>query len=255
MYQHKNPAMLKPLIIMAHVLLFINVPVQAQSSINNSSNTLCLIRKDNDAQKVDLYITQTKPVTITCNNQEHTTVLPKYVKFTCTEGSSWITVQVNITDGTHNQTITKDVEITEKNTKYEVSVLSVVNYEILQSGKAQIKSIVFKNNKSTDILLKDLDFTNASMNYEIKLNQIFTVDLNEESQKNYFVNVKSTKDVNINLYKTNGQFDHSISKNLATGENYIHFNDMQLNAEKYIVVISDIIPNKKAPNDKITVMY
>lgn len=214
MQQHKNPAMLKPLIIMAHVLLFTFVSVQAQSSLGNSNNTLCVIGENQLPQKVDVFLEQAKPFTFTCNNDVATTI-PKFFQFTCNQSDSYLTVQINVTDGNNNQIITKDIEISDKVELYEMQLLSLVNIELLQSGKAHVKSIVFKNNLISSVELTSVNFTNISSSYEVKLNQIFTIDLSDQTQKNYFVTLKSDKDVNINLYKPNGEFDHTISKKIS----------------------------------------
>lgn len=236
---------------MAHVLFFNFVSVQAQSSLSNSINSLCVI---GETQNVDVFLEQAKPFTFTSNNDAATTI-PKFFQFTCNQSESYLTVQINLTDGSNNQTITKDIEITSQIKLYEIPVLSLVNNELLRSGKAHIKSIVFKNNLISSVELSSINFTNVSSDYEVNLNQIFTIDLSEESQKNYFVTLQSDKDVNINLYKPNGEFDHTITKKISNGKSYIPFDDMQLNTTKYIVVVSDINLNRKISNDKITVMY
>lgn len=248
--------MFKPLFTLANVLLFISLTVHAQSQLDNTTSVVCVVGTNQDTHKIGLHIEKFKAVVVTCSNEDQNPVIPKYIKFTCSEGTSLITVDVNITDGTHVQTITKNIEVTERNSKYEIAVLNMLNYEILQSGRAHIKSIVFKNNSSNNVLLEEIDFNNSSFNYEVKLNQIFTIDLASETKKNYFINLKTNKDVNINLYKSNGEYDHSISRNFNAGENFLYFSEMDLADEKYIVVISDIYQNnKKSSNSKITVMY
>jgi hypothetical protein len=132
---------------------------------------------------------------------------------------------------------------------------SFVNYEILQSGKGQIKSISFTNNGKENLLLSEINFSNSTLNYEVKMNQVFTIDLNRDFQKNYYINASSQKDVSINLYKSNGEFDHSIVKSLQKGENYLHFTELEVEVSKYVIVITDFFPNKKTPSGKITVMY
>lgn len=254
MFQHNYPAMLKPLYTMALVFLYSIISLHAQSSLDNT-NKLCLIGLDQTAQKVNMYVEQSKPVTITCSNEDGNVFIPKFVQFTCEEGASFVTVEVKITDGTHNQTISKNIEITENNSLYEMPVLTLVNNEILQSGRGHVKSIVFKNNMSSTVMLSTINFSNTTINYEVKLNQVFTIDFSDNIQKNYLVNANTYKDVNINLYKSNGEFDHSIAKSLVKGENFLRFADMQMKSGKYVIVITEVDPSKKAPNNRITVMY
>lgn len=246
--------MLKPLITMAHVLLFSFVTVQAQSSLDNSIDILCVVNEDQVAQKVDLFLEQTKPITFTCKN-ENISSIPKFFQFTCNQSDSYLTVQINVTNGNNNQTISKDIEIKNNQSFYEIPLLNLVDNSILQSGKAHLNSIVFKNNQVSSVKLTSINFANISSNHEVNLNQIFTLDLSSFSQSNYLVTLKSDKDVNINLYKSNGEFDHTIAKKLFQGQNYLPFSDMQLSSEKYIVVISDVNSNKNMSNNNMTVMY
>jgi len=88
------------------------------------------------------------------------------------------------------------------------------------------------------------------------MNQIFTVDLNSSITKNYFIKATNFKDVNVNLYKSNGEFSQKIAQSLINGDNFIHFDKMPLQQGKYVVVITENDPNsKKSSNAKITVMY
>ncbi len=239
---------------MAHVLLFTFVSVQAQSSLGNSINTVCVISKNQVAQIVNIFLEQAKPFTFTCNNEVSITI-PKFFQFTCNQFDSYLTVQINVTDGSNNQIISKEIELSSQIKLYEIPLLTLVNNELLQSGKAHIKSIVFQNNLVSGIELNSVNFTNVSSDYEVKLNQIFNIDLSDQSLKNYFVALNSDKDVNINLYKPNGEFDSTISKKLSNGKSYIPFDDMQLNKTKYIVVVSDVNSNRNTNSNKVTEMY
>ncbi len=246
--------MLKPLTIMAHVLLLLIVSVQAQPALENAKK-LCLVGLNQPSQKFDVYLAPEKPVVISCSNEGAGFIIPKFMQFTCEEGKSIITVKINLSDGTHQQTISRDVEVANITGIYELPLLSFVSYEILQTGKGQIKSISFTNSGNESLLLSEIGFSNSTLNYEVKMNQVFTIDLNKDLQKNYYINVGTQKDVSINLYKSNGEFDHSIVKSLQRGENYLHFTELEVEVSKYVVVITDIFPNKKAPSGKITVMY
>lgn len=246
--------MLKPLITMAHVLIVLIVTVQAQTALENA-NKICLVGLNQPSQKFDVYLAPEKPVVISCSNETGGAVIPKFMQFTCEEGTSAITVKVNFSDGTHQQTVTKEVEIKNYTNTYELHLLSLVNYEILQTRNGQIKYISFTNNGDESILLNEINFSNSALNYEVKMNQVFTIDLNKDKQKNYYINAVTQKDVSINLYKSNGEFDHAIVKSLNQGENYLHFNELDIEPIKYVIVITDIFPNKKMPSGKITVMY
>lgn len=254
---HKNPsAMLKPLTLMAHVLIILSITiVQAQPSLNSSM--LCYISADNTSHKVDANLTQAQPYTITCNYDDINATIPKFLQFGCTGGSTLLTVEIHITDGQHNQKITKDIPVDASRKLYEVPVLAFVSNEMMQNGKARINSIIFSNNMNSEVFLSEINFSNISSNYEVKMNQIFTVDLAGAKQKNYFIKANTFKDVNINLYKSNGEFTQKITKSLINGENFIHFDDMPaLSQGKYVVVITENDPNsKKSSNSKITVMY
>ena len=90
----------------------------------------------------------------------------------------------------------------------------------------------------------------------MKLNQIFTVDLSGQVMKSYYIKSGAFKDVNINLYKSNGEFSQKLSKTLINGDNFIQFDELPLQPSKYVVVITENDPNaKKSSNAKITVMY
>lgn len=246
--------MLKPLTLMARVLIILSITiVQAQPSINSSM--LCYISADNTTHKVDANLTQAEPYTITCSYSDVSADIPKFIKFSCSGSSTLLTVQVNITDGEQTQTITKDVQINEGRKLYELPLLAYVSDDLVQKGKAKIKSIVFSNNMNTTVVLSELYFSNATSNYEIKMNQIFTVDLENASLKNYFIKANTYKDVNINLYKSNGQFSQKVTKSLTSGENFLQFDEMSLQEGKYVVVITENDNTKKSPNSRITVMY
>lgn len=252
---HKNPAaMLKPLTLMARVLIILSITiVQAQPSLNSSM--LCYISADNTSHKIDADLTQAEPYTITCSYNDVAAAIPKFIQFSCNGASTLITVDINITDGEKNQKITKDISVNEARKLYEVPVLAYVSNELIQNGKARINSIVFSNNMNTNLLLAELNFSNTTSNYEVKMNQIFTVDLTSALMKNYFIKANTFKDVNINLYKSNGEFTQKITKSLMSGENFVRFDEMPLQEGKYVVVITENDNTKKSPNSKITVMY
>ncbi|MDB5227162.1 MAG: hypothetical protein JWN78_1355 [Bacteroidota bacterium] len=247
----KTRAMLNPKMLMAHVLTFISLIVQAQSSSDNS--ILCYIGADNGPHKINTYITQEKPYVITCKYEDGTAAVPKFLQFTCSEGSSLVTIQVNITDGVHTQVITRDVQVNESDGLLEMPVLAFMNDAMAQSGKARIKSITFNNSMNIPLLLSEVNFSNISANYEIKMNQVFTVDLNSNFGKNYFMYATTSKTVSINLYKTNGELEQKILKTLVKGNNFIRFPENQMTEDKYVIVISEY-DIKKAPNSRITVM-
>jgi len=247
--------MLKPLTLMARVLAILSITiVQAQTSLNSSM--LCYISADNTSHKLDASLTQAAPYTITCSYGDADAAIPKFLQFSCDGGSTLVTVDVHITDGVHNQKITKNIQVNESRKLYEVPVLAYVSNQIMQNGKARISSIVFSNNMNTEILLSELNFSNTTSNYEVKMNQIFTVDLNSSITKNYFIKATNFKDVNVNLYKSNGEFSQKIAQSLINGDNFIRFDEMPLLQGKYVVVITENDPNsKKSSNAKITVMY
>jgi hypothetical protein len=106
---------------------------------------------------------------------------------------------------------------------------------------------------NTPVLMSELNFSNTSLKYEVKLNQVFTVDLGNTILKKYFISADTYKTININFYKTNWEFDQQIVKGLVRGENYLHLDELGVKDGKYVVVITenDI---KKAPSSRITVM-
>ena len=236
---------------MAHVLMFISLIVQAQSLSDNS--ILCYIGKDNVSQIINTYITQAEPYSILCNHEEGNHTVPKFLQFYCISGSSLLTVLVSITDGEHTQIITKDIEVNENESLYEMTVLPFVTDELKQSGTLRIKSIKFSNNMNTGVLLSEVNFSNISSNYEVKMNQVFTVDMRNGIQKKYYINSNTVKMVRINLYRENGEIDQKVTKNLVRGENFIHFANMPIDEEKYFIVITEY-DLMKTPSSKITVM-
>ena len=178
--------------------------------------------------------------------------IPKFIQFSC-EGSARITVDINITNGTQQQKITKEIQVAPNRKLYEVPVLAYVSNEIIQNGHAKVNSIVFSNNMKTVVQLEELRFSNMTSNYEVRLNQVFTVDLSGALTKNYYIKTSSFKDVSINLYKANGEFTQKISKSLANGDNFLNFDETPLQQGKYVVVITEN-DTKKSPGSNITVM-
>lgn len=254
MYQHKNPAMLTPLKHMARVLIFLSISiVQAQTLVNNSS-ILCYVSADNATHEVNAQLIQSKPHTITCSYGDANPTIPKFIQFNCSGGASLLTVKVFITDGSHVQIINRDIQVNGSNTIYEMAVLAYASEEIIQSGKAKISSIEFSNNMNTEIVLDRINFSKSSSNYEVKLNQVFTVDMGNLHQKNYLIKASLPKEVSINLYNTNGEFSKKFIKSLLPGENYIQFEEMQIKQGKYVIAITEN-DSKKAPNSKLSVMY
>lgn len=220
--------MLKPLTLMARVLAILSITiVQAQTSLNSSM--LCYISADNTSHKVDADLTPEQSYTITCTYNDVEAAIPKFIQFSC-EGSARITVDINITNGTQQQKITKEIQVAPNRKLYEVPVLAYVSNEIIQNGHAKVNSIVFSNNMKTVVQLEELRFSNMTSNYEVRLNQVFTVDLSGALTKNYFIKTSSFKDVSINLYKANGEFTQKISKSLANGDNFLNFDETPLAA-------------------------
>ncbi len=243
--------MLKPLTLMARVLAILSITiVQAQTSLNSSM--LCYISADNTSHKVDADLTPEQSYTITCTYNDVEAAIPKFIQFSC-EGSARITVDINITNGTQQQKITKEIQVAPNRKLYEVPVLAYVSNEIIQNGHAKVNSIVFSNNMKTVVQLEELRFSNMTSNYEVRLNQVFTVDLSGALTKNYFIKTSSFKDVSINLYKANGEFTQKISKSLANGDNFLNFDETPLQQGKYVVVITEN-DTKKSPGSNITVM-
>jgi hypothetical protein len=247
--------MLKPLTLMARVLTIFSITiVQAQTTTNSSM--LCYLSTDNTSHKMDVSLAQAKPYTITCSYSEKDAAIPKFIQFNCEGNATLLTVDVHITNGTSTQKISKDIQVNSDKSVYEIPVLAYVNNDIVQNGKARISSIVFSNNMNTEVQLAGVNFSNSSNNYEVKMNQVFTVDLNSAVLKNHFIKVDALKDVSINIYKSNGEFSQKFTRNLNPGENYLQFEQLPLQQAKYVVVITENIPNsKKSLNPKITVMY
>lgn len=214
---------------------------------------MCYIGADNAPYKVNAYIVPGKPYEISCKYEDVSASIPKFLQFTVRGDAASLHVQINLSDGTQTQVINKEVQLNGSTFLYEVPVLAYVNDALMQTGKAHIKSIVISNSDNAEVLLADISFSNTSAKYEVKMNQVFTVDLTEGAPKNYFMSAPTFKMVNINLYKTNGEFFQQISRELTRGDNYLHFEQLDLRDGKYVVVITenDI---KKAPGSRITVM-
>jgi hypothetical protein len=243
--------MVQPKTLMAHVLIFISVIVQAQSLPDNS--ILCYIGADNAPHKITANVAQQVPYSITCKYEDGTVAIPKFFQFSCDGGSTSLTVKVNITDGEHTQVISKDISVNENDVLYEVPVLAMVNDAVIQSGKARIKSITFVNNMNVPVLVTEVNFSNTSLKYEVKMNQVFTVDLRTAILKKYFITAETYKTISINLYKPDGEFDQKIAKGLVRGENYLDLDQLGVKEGKYVVVITEN-DLKKAPSSRITVM-
>lgn len=248
--------MLKPLTLMARVLAIFSITIVQAQSTNNSS-MLCYISADNTTHLVDSKLIPAQPYTITCTYNEKDASIPKFIQFSCS-GASVITVDVHVTNGTTTQKISKDIRIQANRAVYEVPVLAYVNDNIMQSGNARINAIEFSNTLNQEAHLNEVYFTNTSSNYEVKFNQIFTVDLDDTTPLNYFIKSNEYKDVQINVYKSKGEYSTKLNKNLNIGDNFIMFDELSANYHgKYIVVITENKPNnktKKSSNSNITVM-
>jgi len=244
--------MLKPLTLMAHVLILFTLTVQAQSIYSNTY-TLCVIAANTGTQKVNLSLTQQQPRTIACNYEDADVSVPKFLQFSCEGGSSTVTAQVVVTDGKQTQTISKDFTVNEYNAYHEMPLLAHVSDNLLKSGNASIKSVTFINNMNTTLTIGEIAFAKMSTRYEVKMNQVFSVEVGSSLNRKHVIQSATDKDVFINMYKSNGAFDHKIVKSLKTGENPLSFEEMQVKPGKYVVVITDAIEKKNA-NTKIIVM-
>jgi len=236
---HKNPAMLTPLKYMAHVLLiFLITNVHAQSVTNNSM--LCYVSTDNVTHAVQVQLIPSKPYFITCTyDNEQVVSLPQFFQFKCTQANSTIELKIHVADAVHSQYISKQFLVSEKNVVYELPISLYASNDILKSEHAKIQSIELVNISNEAVELTEINFSNTSSNYEVKLNQLFSVDLQQEKQRNYILNCTIAQHVNINLFNTNGGNSKKITKQLKAGKNVIQFDDMQLNAGKYVVTITE----------------
>lgn len=246
--------MLTPLKYMAHVLLLFSISiVQAQSSL--SSSMLCYISADNSSHSINAPLVPTKPYTITCSYNDADAAIPKYIQFSCNGGSTLVTIDIQLTDGVHQQKISKDISILPTQNLYEIPVLAYVSDELMQNGKARISSIVFSNKMNAETVLSEVNFSNSSNNYEVKMNQVFSVDLTDALLKNYLIKSSASRDININLYNSTGTFSKKIATKITNGDNLLHFKEMNLQPGKYVVVISENNTTlKNTPNSNITVM-
>ena len=245
--------MLTPLKHMARVLIFLSISIVQAQTLSNNSSILCYVSADNAMHEVNAELIQSKPHTITCSYSDANPSIPKFIQFNCSGEASLLTVKVYITDGSHTQILNRDIQINGRSTTYEMPVLAYVSQEIIQTGKAKISSIEFSNNMNTNVMLDRINFSKSSSNYEVKLNQVFTVDM-QNLQKNYLIKLNATKEVSINLYKISGEFSKKIVKSLLPGENFIQFDELQIAEGKYVIAITEN-DSKKAPNSKLSVMY
>lgn len=246
--------MLKPLTHMALVLLSFTLCVHAQSTEDNTNSLLCVIGRNIAPQEFNMSLTQKQPVTVACSYDDASVTIPKYLQFSCSGGNSLITVQVLISDGDKRQTVVKDVSVNDRNLYYEMPLLAYVTEDMAQNPKAKVYSVTFSNNMNTELNIGEVGFSRYTSRYEVKLNQVFTVDIGTGSNKRYVIQSNIPRDIYVNMYKSNGEFDHLILQTIKTGENAIQFDEMQIKSGKYVVVISDVA-DKKAPSSKITVMY
>ncbi|MBK9330112.1 MAG: hypothetical protein IPM95_12620 [Sphingobacteriales bacterium] len=246
--------MLKPLTHMALVLISFTFCVHAQSSEDNTNSLLCLIGRNSSPQEFNLNLSQKQPVTIACSYEDASVTIPKYLQFSCEGGNSLITVQILISDGDKRQTVVKDISVNDRNVYYEMPLLAYVTDDMAHNPKAKIYSVTFSNNMNTEHTIGEVGFSRYTSRYEVKLNQVFTVDIGTGSNKRYVIQSNVPRDIFVNMYRSNGEFDHKILQSIKTGENAIQFEEMQIKSGKYVVVISDVA-DKKTPSSKITVMY
>ncbi len=234
----KTQAMLTPLKYMAHVLLFFTITiVQAQSVSENS--ILCYVSEDYAVHAVNKSLSSQQPYKIACSYENEQSTIPKYIQFRCTNKPVLLTVNVHVVDGAHEQYIKQTIQLKGKNKIYEMPILAYVSNDLLLSNTAKIHSIEFTNLSDATVDLKELNFSNISATYDVKLNQLFTIDSKNLSAKNYTFTSSTSKHVNINVYNTNGGFARKIMKTLQAGENEIEFDEMQLNDGKYVVTITE----------------
>lgn len=245
--------MSKPLTLMVRVLAILSVTiVQAQPNVNNSM--LCYISTDNTSHKVDIGLSKAHPFTINCNYSDAQAAIPKYIQFACNGGSTLLSADIYVTNGSETQKISQEIHLLADKKQYEVPVLAYVNNDIMQNGKARISAITFTNTINVATQLTEVNFSNTSNDYEVKLNQIFTVEVNKGQQKNYIIKANTLKDVSISLYKSTGEFNQKVSKTLTGGDNYLLFDDLYLQDGKYVVVITENKSNS-LNNAKITGMF
>ena len=240
--------MSKPLTLMARVLAIFTITiVQAQTSVSNKS-MLCYISADQTQHKVEVDLLQAQPYTITCSYSEVQADIPKYIQFACNNAVATLSVEVNITNGVQDQRIRREIPVVSGKKVYEMPVLAYVNDALIQEGKARISSITFSTIDTAIVHLTEVNFANSSNAYEVRLNQVFTVDKNNALSKNYFIKSTTFKNVSINLYKVSGEFNQKILCSLTNGDNYMHFDELPLQDGKYVVVVteSEVNPNKSS---------
>ena len=240
--------MLKPLTLMARVLAIFTITiVQAQTSVSSNS-MLCYISADQTQHKIGVDLSLAQPYTITCSYNDVQAEIPKYIQFACNNAVATLSVEINITNGTQEQKIQRDIPVVSGRKLYEIPVLAYVNDALIQEGKARISSIIFSNSINTTVHLTEVNFANTSNNYEVRLNQVFSVDKTNAVSKNYIIKSNAFKNVSINLYKNHGQSNQKILCSLSNGDNYMHFDELPLQDGKYVVVIteSEVKPNKSS---------
>ncbi|MEZ5053735.1 MAG: hypothetical protein R2807_03030 [Chitinophagales bacterium] len=229
----KTQAMLTPLKYMAHVLIFFTITiVQAQSVSENS--ILCYVSADYAVHAVNKSLSTQQPYTATCMP-----LVSVHDNYFITNKPAVLNVNVHVVDDTHEQYIKQTIQLKGKNNIYEMPILAYVSNDLLLSNTAKIHSIEFTNMSDATVDLKELNFSNTSAKYEVKLNQLFTIDSKNLGSKNYMFSSATSKHVNINVYNTNGGFARKIMKTLQAGENEIEFDELQLNEGKYVVTITE----------------
>ena len=147
--------MLKPLTLMARVLAIFTITiVQAQTSVSSNS-MLCYISADQTQHKIGVDLSLAQPYTITCSYNDVQAEIPKYIQFACNNAVAALSVEINITNGTQEQKIQRDILVASGRKLYEIPVLEYVNDALIQEGKARISSITFSNSIISDNQVAD----------------------------------------------------------------------------------------------------
>ncbi|MCB0507962.1 MAG: hypothetical protein R2739_02365 [Chitinophagales bacterium] len=231
--------MLTPLKYMAHVLLIFLTFTIVQAQNQPSNSILCYVSADYASHTVKAAISPSSSYKISCNYENTEASIPKFIQFKCAGNSGSIEVKIHISNGKTEQTFAQTIQLNQQNALYEMPVLVYVSDALSQSKNAHISAIEFNNLSNSTIALNELNFSNFTSTYEVKLNQVFTVDKNSIEQKNYIIKSDKTKYISLKIYSINGGFASKVNKQLQPGNNILSFNDLNLKSGKYVVTTTE----------------
>ena len=166
--------------------------------------------------------------------------IPQFFQFSANSNADIsLTVQINVADNDNVQTITKEIEISNDPSMYEIPIHSYLASVFLNNPDAVIKSVLFSNRSNAKVMIRETLFSSISVNYPIGINQVFVMDMMAVN-KRYFIHSNYYREVNFNVYDIKGTLQKKELITLDPGDNFISEEMLQdLRPGKYVMLVTD----------------